>query len=146
MASFLERLRQKPEATRVRYLFFSVGASFFLVAILWMFSLKTSLGSLIEDETMKTVKEGVRDITKDVPTSLDALIKAGKTLQGEGKALEDTKHREGIESLLPNTDNQPIPTAETPKEEAKPVEDVSPEIPKEALPPKENQDSPQSNP
>ena len=95
---------------------------------------------------METVKEGVRDITKDVPTSLDALIKAGKTLQGEGEALEDTKHSEGIESLLPNIDNQPIPTAETPKEEAKPVEDVSPEIPKEALPPKENQDSPQSNP
>lgn len=109
MSSFLERLRQKPEAIRTRYLFFSVGVSFFFIAIIWIFSLKTSLGSITQDETVGTFAESIQNITKGAPASLDDLIKTGKTLTEQGNTTnkESTSPENRIENLLPNSEMNP---------------------------------------
>lgn len=79
-SSFLERIRQKPEATRVRYLFASVEISFFVIALLWIFSLKASLGAIGEKSAPSEILNTVKKTAGDSPDSLKDLIKSGEAL------------------------------------------------------------------
>ncbi|QQR77364.1 MAG: hypothetical protein IPJ67_04485 [Candidatus Moraniibacteriota bacterium] len=83
-ASVFERIRQKPETVRVRYLFFSVGISFVFVVALWAFSLQASFGTLLKNDAggaVDAVRENARNIQESAPVSLEDLLKAGKTLK-----------------------------------------------------------------
>ena len=122
--SFLERLREKPEAVRTRYLFLSVGISFAGIAILWIFSLKTSLGAMLESGASREVQERVHTLTENAPVSLDELMKTGETLMNKGKQLQ--QEAPSNESALP----QPIPENNSETPAPKPAN-----IPKENMPP-----------
>ncbi len=133
MSSFLDRVRQKPEAVRTRYFFFSVGISFLFIAVLWIFSLKTSLGSIMQDEATGDVLESVRNITKDAPDSLDALMKAGKTLTEQGNTSSEgvTAPENRIENLLPDSETGSEQTQESTEESTLPRENPILEVPEE---------------
>ncbi|QQS15274.1 MAG: hypothetical protein IPK84_02755 [Candidatus Moraniibacteriota bacterium] len=99
LASAFERMRQKPEAVRVRYLFFSVGISFVFVAALWAFSLKASFGTLLNNDVgdaVGTLRESAQNIQESAPVSLEDLLKTGKSLQETAEQLPS-------ESLKPST-------------------------------------------
>ena len=84
MASLFERMRQKPETVRVRYLFFSVGISFVCVVALWAFSLQASFGTLLKNDASDAVdvlRENAQTIQESAPVSLEDLLKAGKILK-----------------------------------------------------------------
>lgn len=144
MTSLLDRLRQKPEATRVRYLFFSVGVSFVFVAALWVFSLKTSLGGIRESKTADTFPESFRDISRDAPLSLEALMKAGDALKEKGSEIQKTftsPQNQAIIPPVPTTEVSPpgndVPLSEK-NEEKEPPSDKNTEKEKEAVTPKES--------
>jgi len=86
-SSTLDRLRQKPEAVRTRYLFFSIGVSFIFVVALWAFSLRASISAISGDETTDAIMDNVHNITESAPASLEDLMKAGKTLEEKGVGL-----------------------------------------------------------
>jgi hypothetical protein len=103
--SALDRLRQKPEATRARYLFFSVGISFLGIVALWTFSLKASFGAIMKDDTADTVLENVRNMGKNAPVSLEELMKAGKTLAETADSIPEaiqSSPQNQITNFLPN--------------------------------------------
>lgn len=114
MISFLERLRGKSEAARTRYLFISVGASFLFVIAIWASSLKVSLGTLLDEDAVGTVRGEFRGMTGNAPDSLEALLKSGSVLSEEGRALgeimknppkdEVLKSSEGITGTMPKSE------------------------------------------
>lgn len=139
--SFLERLREKPEAVRARYLFLSVGISFAGIAILWVFSLKTSLGAMLESGASREVQERVHTLTENAPVSLDELMKTGETLMNKGKQLQQEASSEG------STPSQPPPANEPENSDPK-LEDTSEEnaaIRAQEKPREQNEISPQEN-
>lgn len=81
--SWLDRIREKPESARARYLFAAVGASFLFVLVVWFFSLKTSVLG-ISDIGSNEGFESIRQFREEVgsPPSLDGLLKSGESLQG----------------------------------------------------------------
>lgn len=100
--SAFERMRQKPEAVRVRYLFLSVGISFVFVVALWAFSLKASFGTLLNNgvgDAVGTFRESAQNIQESAPVSLEDLLKTGKTLQ-EGA---DQLSNESMKASTPGT-------------------------------------------
>ena len=108
-SSALERLRQKPEAVRARYLFFSVGISFASIVALWAFSLQASFGTLFKSDVVDAVRESAQNVGKSAPVSLENLMKAGKTLQEGGEMLRES---------MPSSISQPADVP--PKEERLP--------------------------
>ncbi len=103
LASVFERIRQKPETVRVRYLFFSVGVSFLCIVALWAFSLHSFFGALFKNFSggaVDTVRENARNIQESAPASLEDLLKAGKTLK-EGMAEQPPS--EATHSSTPET-------------------------------------------
>ncbi len=93
MPSLLEKIREKPESVRVRYLFLSVGISFLFVLVIWSFSLRTSLKTLdYTSEDIKSVAAPVRPVVDNAADSLETLIKTGETLKD---TLKDTS-KEGV--------------------------------------------------
>lgn len=48
--------------------------------MLWVVSLKASVGALVEKHSADTIRKEVGDITKGAPKSLEALMKAGEAL------------------------------------------------------------------
>lgn len=84
LALVFERMRQKPEAVRVRYLFFSVGISFVCIVALWAFSFQASFGTLLKNnagDAVDAVRENARSVQASAPVSLEDLLKAGETLK-----------------------------------------------------------------
>lgn len=133
MTSFLERLRGKSEATRTRYLFISVGASFLFVIAIWVSSLTVSLGTLLKEDAVGTVREEFRGMTGNAPDSLEALLKSGSVLSEEGKALgEMMKNPPKDEGLKPSEgviETKPEPEPSVDETETTPVDetDATPE-------------------
>lgn len=107
LASVFERIRQKPETVRVRYLFFSVGISFVFIVALWAFSLRASLGALLKNDSgdaVDVVRESARNVQESVPVSLEDLLKAGKTLK-EGVEQSSIPPNGAAHSSTPETSN-----------------------------------------
>ncbi len=108
-ASILEHLREKPEAVRVRYLFFSVAFSFVCVVALWAFSLQAFLGTFLRSDladAVGSVQEGAQNIRDSAPASLEDLLKTGKSLsESEGKSSANANAVDGTtpktSSLVP---------------------------------------------
>lgn len=130
LSSALDRLRQKPEAVRTRYLFFSIGVSFMLVVTLWMFSLRASIGAISGNETTNAIMDNVRNITQSAPASLEDLMKAGKTLEEKGIELDAT-------------DSSPMPRSapESSSENQKPIPAQSPDSAESMTPLTPDQDA-----
>ena len=108
-SSALERMRQKPESVRIRYLFFFVGVSFVSIIVLWVFSLQASLGTFFKSDAVDAVRESAQNVGKNAPVSLEDLMKAGKTLREGGEALRES---------MPSPVSQPVNVS--PQEEATP--------------------------
>lgn len=79
--SWLDRIREKSEGERARYLFAAVGVSFSFVLVVWFFSLKTSVLGITDGS--QDGFDGLRQFREDVgpPPSLDGLLQAGESLQ-----------------------------------------------------------------
>ena len=131
-SSALERLRQKPEAVRARYLFFSVGVSFASIVALWAFSLQASFGTLFKSDVVDAVRESAQNVGKNAPVSLEDLMKAGKTLQESGEML-----RESMPSSISQPANVPPEEERLPSSErtatTPPVSDDSGSVPSEGV-------------
>ena len=155
-SSALERLRQKPEAVRIRYLFFSVGISFVSIVALWAFSLQASFGTLFKSDVVDAVRESAQNVGKSAPVSLEDLMKAGKTLQEGGETLRESisssAHPIGDapskEDTLPSKDEGTTPPAPDASDGA-PSEGVRQDMPKQSAmpetPPSEGHRPPSSD-
>lgn len=118
--SWLERIREKSEGTRVRYLFSAVGVSFLFVLVVWFFSLKTSVLG-VSDVGSNEGFDSIRQFREEVgpPPSLDGLLQAGESLQGvdpssgEGVAApsEEARLDAGSDASL---QREPLPSEELP--------------------------------
>ena len=167
-SSVLERVRQKPEAVRARYLLFSVGVSFVGIVALWAFSLQVSMGALLRNGVADTLRESARSVAKDAPVSLEDLMKTGKTLQENGEKLRESATSSAAQSAdlfsseesslsedetaIPSTSSasssdssgsEGVVRQNTP--EPKPMSDASPSLTREHLQPLPANSIPSSN-
>lgn len=80
--SWLDRIREKSEGERARYLFAAVGVSFSFVLVVWFFTLKTSVLGITDGS--QDGFDGIRQFQEEVgpPPSLDGLLQAGESLRG----------------------------------------------------------------
>lgn len=87
----------------------------------------------MQDEATGDVLESVRTITKDAPDSLNALMKAGKTLTEQGNTSSEgvTAPENRIENLLPDSETSSEQNPATSKEIAPSNESPAPETPRE---------------
>lgn len=81
IAEKIEQIRQKPEHIRVRYVWFSVFVSMFLVLTVWYFSAKTQMVQL-NGAPSDTV------ITQDLGAAIEQIGQQGSSIKD---AVDNTK-------------------------------------------------------
>lgn len=132
LSSFLERIREKPEAVRVRYLFITVGITFLFIVTIWTFSLKTSLATIFESDAPDIIKQTMEERVGNSPVSLEDMMKAGEILREEGADTQHTTSPSNTSNFLsgteaptepPATPTPPAPTNTSPSVTASEIPD-----------------------
>lgn len=91
---WIESVRQKPEALRLRYAFLSVAAIMVFVVGLWLLTVTENFQSVAE-ETSDQVSSVNAILPKPSEFSLDALLKSNQSLGTDREELSGEQYFQG---------------------------------------------------
>ena len=104
----LDEIRQQPEHIRIRYVWFMVIVSMFLVILIWIFSFKTAVKSTSSDKAiLPDFKNSLESQKQEMPSIQDFMDKNSTTGGSEGSLLEDN-NAESINSSEGNINNSNV--------------------------------------
>lgn len=103
----IEKIRQKPEHIRIRYVWFSVAASMLFVIIIWIFSIQSGIKPIeVDQESASAVQKQLQGI-KDSAPSINELFDTAKSAKETITNPEIQNNLQNQDQAVNPNENQP---------------------------------------